>query len=103
METDGVVVTFQYRTFQIIVQQNPGDAAPGGKRGDVAAQKVLHAGIEEEAQEDLPRVAQHHDERHQRTACPTDHQMAEMPPLCRESDYAECREDRGIEQTTEAV
>jgi hypothetical protein len=47
----------------------------------VAAQEVLHAGVEEEAQEDLARVAQHHDERHQRTPCPADFEVAEVSPV----------------------
>ena len=36
---------------------------------------------EEEAQEDLARVAEHHDERHQRTARAADLEMAEMSPV----------------------
>jgi hypothetical protein len=59
----------------------------------VSTQEVLHPRVEAEAQEDLPRVAQHHDERHQRTARPADLEMAEMSPLCREPDYAENRRD----------
>jgi hypothetical protein len=47
----------------------------------VTAQKVLHAGIEEEAQEDLARVAQHHDEGHQGTARAADHEMTKMCPV----------------------
>jgi len=47
----------------------------------VAAQKVLHPRVEEEAQEDLPRVAQHHHERHQRAPGATDLPMAEMRPV----------------------
>jgi hypothetical protein len=35
----------------------------------MAAQEVLHAGIEEEAQEDVARITQHHDEGHQGTLC----------------------------------
>ncbi len=47
----------------------------------MAAQEVLHPGVEEEAQKDLARVAEHHDERHQRTAGAADLQMAEMAPV----------------------
>ena len=47
----------------------------------MAAQEVLHPGVEEEAQEDLARVAQHHDERHQRTPRAADLEMAEMSPV----------------------
>ena len=37
--------------------------------------------VEEEAQEDPARVAQHHDEGHQGAACAADLQMAEVPPV----------------------
>jgi hypothetical protein len=47
----------------------------------VTAQEVLHAGIEEEAQKNLARVAQHHDEGHQGTARAADHEMTKMPPV----------------------
>ena len=47
----------------------------------MAAQEALHARIEEEAQEDLARVAQHHDEGHQRTARAADREMTEVPPV----------------------
>jgi hypothetical protein len=47
----------------------------------MAAQEVLQARIQEEAEENLARVAQHHDERHQRPARPADRQMAEVSPI----------------------
>jgi len=47
----------------------------------MAAQEALHPGIQEEAQEDLPRVTQHHDERHQRTTRPTNLKAAKMTPV----------------------
>ena len=47
----------------------------------MATQEVFHAGIQAEAQEDLPRVAQHHDERHQRTPRAADLQVAEAAPI----------------------
>lgn len=46
-----------------------------------AAQEVFHARIEEEAQVDVARVRQHHDERHQRTAGATDLDVTEVPPI----------------------
>ena len=49
---------FQHHT--VVVQQDAGNAVPRGKRGDVAAQEVLHPGVREEAQEDLARMAQHY-------------------------------------------
>jgi hypothetical protein len=48
---------------------------------DMAAQEVLHSGIEEEAQEDVARIAQHHDKGHQRTAGAADHEMTEVRPV----------------------
>jgi hypothetical protein len=52
-----------------------------GSKAATCPQEILHAGIEEEAQEDLARVAQRHDERHQQAACPADLQMSEMFPV----------------------
>jgi hypothetical protein len=45
------------------------------------AQEVLHAGIEEEAQKDLARIAQHNDEGHQWPARAADHEMTEVCPV----------------------
>ena len=44
---------------------------------------VLHPGVREEAQEDLARVAEHHDERHQWPPRAADLEMAEMSPTRR--------------------
>ncbi len=81
METDRVAAPFQHHAFEIVVQYDTGNTVPCGKRGDVAAQEVLHPGVREEAQEDLARMAQHHDERHQWAACAADLKMAEMSPV----------------------
>src|SRR5262249_25115329 len=81
MEADGLAMAFQNSAPQIIVKQNSWYTAPGGEGGEVAAQEVFHASIEEEAQEDLARVTQHHDKCHQRTPRPADLQMAEVPPV----------------------
>jgi hypothetical protein len=43
--------------------------------------QVLHACVEKEAQEDQARIAQHHDERHQRAAGTADGEVAEMRPV----------------------
>jgi hypothetical protein len=48
---------------------------------DMTAQEVLHAGIEEEAQEDLARIAEHHDKGHQGPSGATDRKVAEMAPV----------------------
>ena len=81
MESDRIATPVQHHALEIVVQQDMGDTVPRGERRDVAAQEVLHPGVREEAQEDLPRMAQHHDERHQRAACPADLEMAEMSPV----------------------
>ena len=81
MEADGIAAPFQHRTLQIVVEQHAWHAAPGGKGADMAAQKVLHPGVEVEPEKNLPRVAEHHDERHQRTAAATDLQVAKMAPV----------------------
>ena len=62
----------------------------------MTAQEVLHAGVQEEAQKNLARVAQHHDERHQRPPRSADLEVAKVGPLCREPDYAEDRGDSSI-------
>src|SRR4029077_19038402 len=70
-----------YVPGNIIREYDTGNAVPRGKRGYVATQEVPHPGVQEEAQEDLPRMAQHHDERHQWTPRPADLEMAEMSPV----------------------
>jgi hypothetical protein len=47
----------------------------------MATQEVFHARIQEEAQKDLARVTQHHDEGHERPARPADRQVAEVSPV----------------------
>ena len=47
----------------------------------MAAQEVLHPSVREEAQEDLPRMAQHHHEGHQRTPRAADVEVPEMSPV----------------------
>src|SRR5580704_18983380 len=79
--TASVAVALQHSAFEIIIEDDLRDPGPCLKSLDMAAQKVLHAGIEEEAQEDLARIAQHHDEGHQRTACAADHEMTEVCPV----------------------
>ena len=62
MKADRVAETFDHRAFKIIVQQDSRDAAPCGEGTNVAAQKVFHPGIQEEAQINRARIAQHHNE-----------------------------------------
>src|SRR6476620_2851488 len=81
MEADRVTLPFQYHALQIVVEQDTGNTIPRGKGSDVATQEVLHPCVEEEAQEDLARVAEHHDERHQWTPRAADLEMAKMSPI----------------------
>ena len=81
MEADRVALPFQHHALQIVVEQDTRNTIPRGKGGDVATQEVLHPGVGEEAQEDLARVAEHHDERHQWTPRAADLEMAKMSPI----------------------
>ena len=81
MEADGVAAALQHHAFEIVVKKNTGNAAPCGKGADMAAQEVLHPCVGEKAQENLARVAEHHDERHQRAARPANIEMAKMSPV----------------------
>ena len=81
MKADRVAASLEHDARRIVVEQDTRHATPGGERRNVTAQKVLHPGVEIEVQEDLAREAQHHDERHQRTARPADLEVAEMRPI----------------------
>jgi hypothetical protein len=81
MQADRIAASLQHRTLRIVVEQDTWNALPCFEGGDVSAQEILHASVEEEAQEDLARAIQDHHERHQRTACPTDLEMPEMSPV----------------------
>src|SRR5262249_38068144 len=65
MEADGIALPFQHGALEIVVEQDTRASIEGLERRDMAAQEVLHARIEEEAQEYLARPTQHHDEGHQ--------------------------------------
>ena len=81
MKADGIAPPLEHGALQVVVEQDPRHAAPGIEGSGMTAQKVLHTRIEEEAQEDLARVAQHHDESHQRAPCTADGEVPEMPPI----------------------
>ena len=93
IEADRVAVTFQHGAAQIVIQDDPGHALPRREGGEMAAQEIFRAGIEEEAQEDVARVTQDQYEGHERAARATDRDVPKMRPLCREPDYAEHRGD----------
>ena len=68
MKANGVALALQHCALEIVVEQDTRTSVPGREGVDVTTQEVLHAGIKEEAQKNLARVAQHHDEGHQGTA-----------------------------------
>ena len=72
MEADGVPAPLEHRALEVVVEQDPRTGLPGEEGRLVAAQEILHARVEEEAQEDLARPAQHHHEGHQRAQRGTD-------------------------------
>src|SRR5215212_3856611 len=81
MEADRIALPFQHGTLQIVVEQDARNTTKHLERLGVAAQEVLHAGIEAEVQEELPRIAQHHHERHQRPPRAADLDAAKMAPV----------------------
>src|SRR5438105_692719 len=74
-------LALQHCALEIVVEQDPRTSVPGREGADVTAQEVLHLGVEEEAQKNLARIAQHHDEGQQGPARTADHEMAKMPPV----------------------
>jgi len=50
VETDCVALAFQHRALQIVVQSDPRNTAPRLEGSDMAAQEVLHAGVQIKAQ-----------------------------------------------------
>ena len=74
MKADRVAATFDHGAFKIIVQQDPRDAAPSREGTNMSAQEIFHASVQEEAQINRPRIAQHHDEGQQWPARAADHQ-----------------------------
>lgn len=48
-------------SLQVVVQEDTRQSTPGLEGADMAAQEVLHAGIEEETQVDAPGPGQDHD------------------------------------------
>ena len=81
MEANGVALALQHCALEIVVEQDTRTSVPGREGADVTAQEVLHLGVEEEAQKNLARVAQHHDEGQQGTTRAADHEMTKMPPV----------------------
>jgi hypothetical protein len=81
VEADRVAVALQHGAAQIVVQNNPRNTVPCGEGSEMAAQEVLHAGVEIEAQENVAREAEHHDKRHQGATRPAYRYVTKMGPV----------------------
>ena len=78
MEANRVAAPFQYHALKIVVEQDARHPTPCIEGGGMAAQKALHPGVPKEAEKNPPRVAEHHDEGHQRSPRAADLKMAEV-------------------------
>ena len=81
MEPDRVAHALKYGALQIVIEQDTRHTTKGAKGLDVPAQEGVHARVQAKAQEDAPRVAQHHHESHQRALGAADLQVAEVRPV----------------------
>ena len=81
METDRIALALEHGAFQIVVEQHPGQSLPRLERRLMPTQKIGHACIEEETQEDPAREAQHHHKGHQSTFGFADGDLPEMSPV----------------------
>ena len=72
---------FEDGAAQIVVDQGAGDARPGGKGLDVAAQKTLERLIDREEREDGARVREHHHKPGQRADAAADANRAKRAPI----------------------
>ena len=81
VKPDRRAVALEHGALQVVIQKHARHAAPGGKGTGVAGEEARHAGVQEEAQVDRPRVRQHHHEGHQRPARPSDLQVPEVRPI----------------------
>ena len=81
VKADGIALALEHDALEIVVEEDPWQPVPGGEGADMAAQEALQACIEEEAEIDLAREAQDHDEGHQRAAGASDRELTKMPPV----------------------
>ncbi len=76
-----MIHALKHCTLQVVIQQHAGHATEGSEGQHMAPQEAVHAGVQAEAQEDAPGIAQHHHEGHQRALGAADLQMAEVTPV----------------------
>jgi hypothetical protein len=81
VESDRAPSALQHRAFDVVIEQDARNAAEKVECFDMAAQEAGHGGAEIEAQEDLARPAQHHDEGEKGPTGLTDRHLAEVPPI----------------------
>ncbi len=81
MEADCIASPLEDCTAKVVIQHHPRNRAPTGERFDVAAQEVVHRGVQIKSQEQVPRVRQHHHEGHQWPGRLTDFDRTEVRPV----------------------
>ena len=81
MEADGVAAALKHGALEVVVECDPWTAAQRSEGRLVSAQEARHPGAEEEAQEEHPRVREHHHEGHQCVLGQPDTQLAKMAPV----------------------
>jgi hypothetical protein len=81
VEVDRLSHALEHGAAKIVVEKDPGHALEGFEGACVAADEARHVGAEGEAEKDLARVAEHHDEAHQRARGAADLKLAEVPPV----------------------
>ncbi|MGK3961558.1 hypothetical protein WMF38_51685 [Sorangium sp. So ce118] len=75
------VLVYDYVARHIIVEQHARNAAEVVECLDVPAHEEGHRRARKEAQEDPPRIPEHHDEGPERAKRPADSQLAEVRPV----------------------
>ncbi len=81
MESNRIVVAFEHRAFEVVVENDPGSRVPGRKGFDMPTQEVGHLRVQVKAQEEAPRVREHHHEGHQWAHRAPDRDRAERTPV----------------------
>ncbi len=81
IEANRIAHAFEHDALEIVIEDRSDGPAKRIKCLDVATQEAVHLGIEAEAQEDAPRVAQHHHEAHERAPRTADLQVIEVGPV----------------------
>ena len=81
IEANDVTVPLEHGAFQIVVEQDPRHAAEEPESVHMSAQEERHRRSKEEAEEDLPREAEHHHERPQNALGAADLKLSEVRPV----------------------